>query len=346
MIKKFVPYSEIKSPNTLIIDGKHPIGLPLSHWKGQNEFPEIADDTSAGIVLNAIEKKKEFLNFPFISATHFDVDGFIGVWSLYYPELALKHKDVLKEIALIGDFRIIADINSEISLNALKLVCWINALEEKYFYKPFGYVSKKMNEMEECVAKFDFFLPRFAAVLLNPEASKTVWQKEYEKVLSDFEEFNSNNNIEIYPEIDLGIVYHPKPLHYYALFSAAKDCDIVVSVYDGNKYEIEYKYTTWVDIVSRKTFPRIDMSRLVKKLNKIEKNSLKWTCNRITDTGPILRLEKNKLNKEERFSHPFEREIYASSINSSDFKEIVLDYFNTHLKNVERKYFWKFEEMK
>ena len=47
----------------------------------------------------------------------------------------------------------------------------------------------------------------------------------------------------------------------------------VLSIYDNNRYELEYKYTTWVDIVSRPTLPRIDLSPLANQLNQLEKTN-------------------------------------------------------------------------
>ncbi len=44
-------------------------------------------------------------------------------------------------------------------------MCWLNSVERNRFSAPY--------EAKDCDAKFAFFLPRFAAVLANPE---TVWQ--------------------------------------------------------------------------------------------------------------------------------------------------------------------------
>jgi hypothetical protein len=46
------------------------------------------------------------------------------------------------------------------AFTALKLVCWLNTLERKLFSGPY--------EARDCDAKMDYFLPRFASVLVDP----------------------------------------------------------------------------------------------------------------------------------------------------------------------------------
>lgn len=69
-----------------------------------------------------------------------------------------------------------------------------------------------------------------------------------------------------------------------------------------------------------------------------------WHCDRITDSGPILRLEtKSKnLTKAERYGHPYERPIYSSFINPEEMKTIVISFFSYAYRgvNVQRDYEW------
>ncbi len=66
---------------------------------------------------------------PLVSATHFDIDGFVGVFALFYPELALSFKEELIAMARIGDFREFRP-NNENDDYALKLCCWMNKVEK------------------------------------------------------------------------------------------------------------------------------------------------------------------------------------------------------------------------
>jgi len=135
-------------------------------------------------------------------------------------------------------------------------------------------------------------------------------------------------------------------VHYYALFSLTTGFDIVVSMYSENRYELEYKYTTWVDLASRPTLPRVSLSPLVSQLNKMEQNVGRWSAEAVTDTGPILRLNAQSLSKMERYAHPFERPIYASAIEPALFKQTVLDFFRKSYLGIEPKKDWSWNEIK
>lgn len=63
-------------------------------------------------------------------------------------------------------------------------------------------------------------------------------------------------------DLGLTIVHAPQPLHYYSLFSWSAGTDVVVAVYGGRRYEVECKYTQFVNLHSRPVWPRIAMDAL------------------------------------------------------------------------------------
>ncbi len=339
---KFIPFHKIKDQEVIVVDGIHPNALVLSHWKGGNVHNSIAADTSGGIVLNAIKNNFEGINNPKISATHFDIDGFVGVWALFHKELAMQHFDVLKELAIIGDFREL-NLSKEGSQDALKLACYLNAEEKEHFYIPFG----EKEEIKLCEEKFIYFLEQFADVLLHTEKYQSIWEKEYNQVISDYKIIHSDNSqITNYSEVGLQCINTKKPVHYYALFSASNGFDSVLSIYDDNKYELEYKYTTWVDIVSRSTLPRVTLKLLCDQLNNIEQSDYQWQVDSVSDTGPILRLEKDGISKAERYANPTDREIYSSSIDPAIFERLIVDFFKYAYRNIAAKKFWTWKEVR
>lgn len=337
-MKQYIPFHEIGEQQVIVVDGLHPQNLTLSHWKGANIHPAIADDTSGEIVLNAIKANIEGINCPKISATHFDIDGFVSAFALFYPQLALEYEDVLREMAIIGDFRHFSPNKPGADL-ALKLCCWMNKIEQEKFYIPFG----EKDEIRLCVDKFEFFLPRFQDVLENPENYRKDWIEEYEQVQEGLSFIIDQSS---YPRIGLVHKELKQPTHYYALFSGTDESDIVLSSYPNNRYELEFKYTTWVDIVSRPVFPRISLKELVEELNRLENSKYIWKADGITDTGPILRLEQEGLSKAERYANPDKREIYPSSISKDEFVELVISFLSDKYNNIKPKNFWTWEEMK
>ncbi len=343
-MKTFIPFHHLNNREAIIVDGAHSSGLILSHWKGQNTHASIADDTSAAIVLNALKQPENFpqLGLPLVTATHFDIDGLVGVWSLFEPGLALEHEKVLKAVARIGDFREL-DLSRAQDDEALKIVCWSDAVERSDFYPPFG----DDHELQACEEKFSWFLPRFADVVKNVEQFREVWENDYIRIKKEYDVVHGKTSaITQHKDIGLTVVRTPQPVSYYALFSASHGSDILLSIYDGNRYELEYKYTTWVDIVSRPTLPRIVLQSLCDKLNAMETAPVNWHADSVTDTGPILRIESGGLTKEERFAHPAERKIYPSTIAPEVFEKEVVTFFREAYKGVKAKYGWKWAEMK
>ncbi len=337
-MKNFIPFHQIENEKVIVVDGLHPHNLVLSHWKGANKIAEVAADTSGEIVLNALERSIDGINCPNISATHFDIDGFVGVFALFFPSKALQYKKMLTAMARIGDFREF-NPNSKTDVHALKLCCWMNKLEKEKFYRPF----EEKDEIEKCVEKFDYFLPIFEAVLENPENYKSDWEEEFEQVTKDLEKITK---VESLSNIGLVIKKASSPIHYYALFSETDGFDIVLSSYNEQRYELEFKYTTWIDLASRANLPRINLKPLVEKLNKMEESELVWVADKITDTGPLLRLEKDKLSKADRYANPNEREIFSSSIAEVLFQKTIIDFLKESYHAIQAKRFWTWEEMK
>ncbi|GAB2867672.1 DUF6687 family protein [Hymenobacter ruber] len=348
MNRYFVPFAQLRQQPTIVVDS---VGLgaalTLAHWRGAATPPALRDDTSAGSALRALHQPTTpGLEAAAVTANHFDIDGFIGVWSLLNPELAVAHEELLRKVAVLGDFREI-DLAHPLADAALKLVCWLNAEEKARFYEPFGAPLRRRREDEASAEKFDWFLPRFAEVLQNPEAGRAAWEPEYDQVQRAAAIIQSPATTRRqFPEIGLVVVNTPAPLPYYALFGPTAGYDIVLSQYDGNRYELEYKYTTWIDLASRPTLPRLALAPLAIRLNTLETSGRTWAADGITDTGPLLRLAGKKLTKAERYADPDGRPIYASSIAPEVLEREVVAFFRTGYERIEPKKYWTWPEVK
>jgi len=337
-MKTFIPFHKIGKQKVTVVDGLHPQNLCFSHWKGANTMKEIAADTSGEIVLNAIAGNYPGVENDLISATHFDIDGFVGVFALFQPEIALKFKEELTAMARIGDFREFKP-NNDTDDFALKLCCWMNKVEKERFYRPF----ESRDEIESCVEKFEYFLPLFSHVLYNINEYVQDWEEEYDAV-----QVGIQNEVSSTPFHSIGLTKKELscPSHYYALFSNTQGHDMVLSIYPDQRYELECKYTTWIDLASRTSLPRIKLKPLAKLLNEMEHSILTWQVDSISDTGPILRLESSELSKADRYANPSERKIYSSSINPIDFERIIATYLKSALHKIKAKKNWTWSEMR
>ena len=321
--------------------------LTLAHWRGAATPAPLRDDTSAGSVLRALHHPATpGLEALAVTANHFDVDGFVGVWSLLNPALALRHEPLLRLVAALGDFREL-DFAHPLAGPALRLVCWLNAEEKACFYEPFGAPARRRREDEASAEKFAWFLPRFAALLDNPEAGRAAWQPEAERVQAAMHQLQlPSTQCRKYPEIGLIVAATPAPVPYYALFGPTAGFDIVLSLYEGQRYELEYKYTTWIDLASRPTLPRLHLAPLTARLNALEASGRVWAADGLTDTGPLLRLTGQKLSKAERYADPDGRPIYASSIPPEVLEREVVAFFRAGYAGIEAKKYWTWAEVK
>lgn len=330
--KTFIPFYDIKKyPNeVLVVDAHHPQGFDLSHWRGASVPEKCEADTSTEIVLKAIQNDLPELNKKYVTNNHYDIDGFLGVWAIFNPKQAQVHYDLLTEMAQIGDFR---EINFEYPnwKKALKLVCWLNKEEAELFYPPFGAPEIAEKEMEASVPKYIHFLDAFSKVVDLPIEEVPITE-EYNLVLNHLEIITHQETMD---EIRMHIAHAQKQLHYYALYNQSQSADLVMSIYPDNRYELEFKYTTWIN-TTRQHFPRISMEKLCERLNKFEESGKKWESEHFTDTAPILRLKGEKLSKKERFQSPCFRPIYSSSISPVDFQDICLNYFSEHYKSLSK----------
>ncbi|UOQ74695.1 DUF6687 family protein [Hymenobacter cellulosilyticus] len=348
MYHHFVPFTTLRQQPTIVVDSTaNGAALVLAHWRGAPTPVPLRDDTSAGSVLRALRQAAlPGLPAAAVTANHFDVDGFVGVWSLLHPELALQYEELLRLTAQLGDFR--EGIGAgPLADHALQLVCWINAEEKEHFYPPFGAPKLRRREDEACVEKFEWFLPRFAEMLQNPESGRIAWEPEYRQVQQASAVIHSSaTQLAHYPEIGLLVIRTPEPVPYYALFGPTVDYDIVLSIYEGQRYELEYKYTTWIDLESRPTLPRLPLNELAAQLSAQETSAHRWTFDGITDTGPLLRLAGKTLTKVERYADPDQRPILASSITPEVLEQTVVAFFRYGYASIQPRRYWTWAEIK
>ena len=346
--RQFVPFQQLRQQPTIVVDSVgNGAALTLAHWRGAATPEALRDDTSAGSVLRALRQPATpGLEAAAVTANHFDTDGFVGVWALLNSALALQHEGLLRRVAMLGDFREI-DWQHPHADHVLQLVCWLNAEEKARFYEPFGAPARRRREDEASAEKFGWFLPRFAEILLNPELGRAAWEPEFVRVKQVVTVMQSAaTTVRRYPEIGLTVVRMPEPLPYYALFSASLGTDMVLSLYDGQRYEFEYKYTTWIDLESRPTLPRLPLNALAVSLNQLETSPRRWTFDGITDTGPLLRLDGRGLTKAQRYADPDQRPLYSSSISAEKLEQEVLAFFRARYSGVAARRYWSWADIR
>ena len=360
VIRGWVPWTGSgENEEVLVVDCTHAKNKTITHHKGSSTPREVkVGDTSTENVLHAIKTRHRFTTkrgkLSRVTCDHFDIDGLISVFSVLHPNDAVKYEEILVEAARIGDFREFEHVNvvAPASVKALRLCSYINQVEKERFNLPFV-----GDEKENCLLKYKHFLEYFKGYVvacgtcdvdrIHEEFELTMeGEEEFSKVLRDAKLVREHkNDITKWLEVSTTVIKLPKPVHYYALFGATVGTDTCIAIYDGNRYEVEHKYTTFVDVQSRETQPRLDLTHLAKTLNALEeddgiKRNFKWEVAGVTDTGPLLRLHdlsaSARLTKAERYQHPDQRKINPSSIPQSAFLETVKSYLTFGQKELAR----------
>ena len=366
--KRLVAFTSAPVEDLLVVDCTHPTAASLTHHRGGKTPPELAADTSGGILLNAAKAKHPWLSSRYVSCNHFDCDGLVAVYAALEPERALEHEQLLREAAHLGDFREL-DLSSPHGYAALALNVWVNSVERALFYRPF-----MGSEAQGAMKKYSHFLPRLpGAVAVADACAEFVdtmapkgcalleggkqFETELYRVLTDASALTDcgPEAVRFTPSLGLTCITCPRELHYYALFSVTKGADTVLAMYSGQRYELEHKYSGYVNVTSRPTVPRIELHTLAAVLTEVERSrsgtsDVAWVANSITDSGPLMRLEATsegakKASKAERYMHPYERKILASGIQPQEMEQVVRSYLSHGLHGVKAKRGWSWTEL-
>ena len=307
----------------LFVDCTHPSQPCLTHHRLPlgNQFPPpaaVVADTSTEMCIKA---RLCQLSLPTrVTSDHFDIDSLCALLVLLEPvSFARDARATLVAVAEIGDFRAF-DPSSEAHQHALKICCLINEMEHSRFGRAFeGQDDRKLAYFVLHPEVRDLL----RGILLHPHeelpAYESLWAAEYNRVLADLEKLQDPalTSVRVHGDLSLAVVRTAAPVHYYALFAkpVIGDADLVLSVYAGCRFELEDRYTRYVQLCSRKVLPRPNLRLLARRLNALSGSEAppqgcEWSATRFNEPGPILRLEAVQappLSKAQRYGSPFER---------------------------------------
>lgn len=359
-IFKFVSSNQEYSieKETLNLDSLNSGPDTLTCGKRKKFFNPIhpSGDTLTEIVINLIEKRwKRLYVYKYVSSEKFHIDACIAAWCLINPSKAIKYKsilieasriDTLREIKLSEDNILIPNSTSD---KALKLCCWILETEKMHLWK--SYETIPMNFKDSC-EKFDYILPRLNTILEAIDSNNIQVDDMYSKIVSDIEFLytDGNTRIEKWEDLGIAVIFVEKPLHYYALFHPACNMDTVITIYPDNKYEIEDKFTSLIQLTSRKSWPRIPLDALISVLNEKE-TKYTWKCSDINVPSKLTYLiptPEFPISSINEYEGPCNRNILSSDIKSDEFLNLVKSLY-TYVKNESRikypKRYWCDDEI-
>ena len=297
---QYVGYHMLGDMSNIIVDGKRNqhTKLTLSHWPGNDTPTELKADLSAQIAINYLESPDYHIDVEAVSNNHFDEDGLISLWALLNPQEALERKQFLIDVASAGDFAVCSDRDA--ARTCFVISAWtkpaLSPLNAEVFQKP--YPELTMMLYEELLKRLDNIMDRV-------EYLQQYWIDE-DRVLERSQQQLAAGNITIEEDrqIDLAVVTLPHPaaatrdqalsepwsdiVHQMAIHNSTSMMRVLLK--QANRYKLYFRYETWVEYVSRKTMPRVDMAPFAAELTKLEAPGSSWQFGDIADITPQLML--------------------------------------------------------
>ena len=298
---EFVPYEALGESPNIIVDGAPNdfTVLTLSHWPKSGTPIELKRDTSAEIAFAYLDTPTFHRNVDVISNNHFDEDGLVGLFTLLDPQLAQKNRELLIEVGTAGDFctytnRAAARVVFVLSAFADPTV---SPLAAGIFQDSYAGMTAQL---------YQELLPALPDILERLNDYRKYWEAE-DAHLSRSEAYLENGTIEIEEraDVDLAIVRIPDDLpnerthrftnpvsaacHPFAICNRTT-CNRLVLV-QGQCLEMQYRYESWLQFVSRPISGRVDLTGLCDQLNGQEKGAGRWVFDGVEQIDPKLHLQ-------------------------------------------------------
>lgn len=298
---RFAPYEQAEHVRHVMVDGSgnHNSTVTLSHWPGNATPAQFKADLSAEIVLNFVEDPSagQLLDGAEVATNnHFDEDGLVALYSLLNPKDALESRDFLVEVARAGDFSCTSDRDA--ARVAWVISAWTDPDRSPLNRTVFGGTHAQLNAV-----LYEELLERLPAIIEKIGHFEKFWKSD-DIFLDLTEDFIARGEIELFenPEADLVVAIIPDggihgqgrpPEHAHSWISSvchpmaihnASQCKRVL-VMKERRFEFYYRYETWVEFVSSKIKPRVELADLARRLNEAERGGTRW---RFSGVGDII----------------------------------------------------------
>lgn len=287
---KFVPYEQAGDVPNIVVDGAATTNtlLTLSHWPKSGTPAALKRDTSAEIAFAWLNSPDFRVEAEAVSNNHFDEDGLVGIFALLQPEQALRHRELLIDAAQAGDFGVYKN------RSAARIAMTLSAYADPASSPLPGAMFEQSYPDMAGTLYFELLsvLPR---LLTHLDQFRTLWEKDDSRLTASEQALDAGTiSIEERPELDLAIVrfadelgtaanYHPMALH-------SRTPRTRLLLLAAHRAELHYRYEGWVQLVSRRPAPRVDLAGLAEELNAEESSGGHWIFDGVDQITPKLRL--------------------------------------------------------
>jgi hypothetical protein len=283
---KYKAYSELSGVPNVIVDGaaQGDTVLTLSHWPGSGSPPEFRADTSTEIVLNYLgtagARQQYAPKVSTVSNNHFDEDGLCAVWAMQNPKPALQMRDRLVDVATAGDF------STYRRPQAAKVVFTIRSYADPEL-SPVA--DKLVDDDGSGSSRYRALLPLLEDFMEETDRYGAFWDDEWSAMLkSKTSMVMGEVELREVPHVDLVVAESEEPLHPMVLYNNTERLRVLTAL-PGGHFQLRYRYETWVQYASRPVMPRVDLTPLLLRLQKLEEEAVEWAYDGNSSITPLLR---------------------------------------------------------
>jgi len=296
---KFTPYAAARTLRNIVVDGP-PLPstvLSLSHWPNNQSPPEVRRDTSTATVFAYLDTPHLHQDVAWATSNHFDEDGLFSVYAVTEPERALDDRELLIAASFAGDFGVVTNPEGARLCFAVEALTdpEVSPLPAEVFAEP-----------DRVSALYTALLESLPPLLRD---LRTGWPRYGDLWALQDEHLTASRalladgvvTLVESPALDLAVVRIPSYLrrrtvrrylvdesaavHPFAINSATR-CSRILRV-QGNHYEFEYRYESWVQLATRRVALRVRLEGLATRLNELE-GGPGWVAEDPTGTAPRL----------------------------------------------------------
>lgn len=282
---QYVGYDATTAIPNIVVDGSpnQSTVLTLTHWPGIAQPAGLGADLSAGMAFNYL-RRADFVEAEAVTNNHFDQDGLVAMFALIDPDRALQHHELLIDVAAAGDFATYRH------RNAARASMAIAAFGDPERSPLAAELTGPYDE--QCVVLYEHLLERVLTIALDPEPFADLWAAEDQELSASEAALASGAiTIEERPDADLAIVdideHEPRRsghrfvanehigAHPMAINNAT-DRFRILQVH-GRRYTFTDRYESWVQYLSRRPLPRVDLRPLAEELSA-DDAATTWTA--------------------------------------------------------------------
>ena len=313
MSLRYLEYNASRTIPNVVVDGSPNEGtvLTLTHWPGIAQPVGLAADLSAQMAFRFVRSGVSAAA-DVVTNNHLDQDGLVAMYALVEPAEALKHQELLIDVAAAGDFGTYR--YRQAARASMAIATYADPHRSPIAADLTGPYE------EQCAVLYERLLERLLNIAVHPEECSELWiDEDRELTASEAALATGAITIEERSDIDLAIVdiAASEPERRGHRFAAdeyigvhpmainnATGCLRILQVH-GRRYTYTDRYESWVQYQSRRPLPRVDLRPLADVLTAADSDTV-WTASSPSQpdcTAPDGRGIKPRSEGDRRPSH-------------------------------------------